>query len=400
MRLVVRHVARVPVAVRGPFVFGLFAVLVALALASCGGAGAASVTAPDASKDPQQILSQYTAAKNGLPSVAVAVIRSGEVVYEGAAGVRERGNPEPVTTQDSFHIGSDTKAMTALLCAILVERGLLTWTTTVGQVLGPDFPMRDEYRPVTLEQLLSHTSGLPAELPDKVWRSFFPYDSAAAADRSRMVTESLSLAPQSAAGSTFLYSNLGYVVAAFMAEKVTGSSWETLMQQEVFIPLGMSGAGFGPPALGKGDKQSPGAPWGHSPDPVDPASAYADNPTALGPAGTVHASLQDLEKYVGVFWSSPVAGTDRPLVGRAALDELLRPRLSNYALGWGVLKNTEGNVCITHDGSNTMFYCSIVICPTEKNALIVLTNRGDGDAAREVGELMLYFAERFPASTP
>ncbi|MBN1632518.1 MAG: beta-lactamase family protein, partial [Thermoleophilia bacterium] len=96
--------------------------------------------------------------------------------------------------------------------------------------------MRDEYRAVTLEQLLSHTAGLPAELPGVTWVTFFPCDSEAGADRARMVRETLALEPASPAGSAFLYSNLGYVVAGSMAETVTGKTWEALMKEEVFTP--------------------------------------------------------------------------------------------------------------------------------------------------------------------
>ncbi len=373
--------------------------LLAAALVACGGnesAPATSTTALGAAADPEDVLRQYTSdPETGLPGVVVGVIKNGEVIYQGAAGVRERGNPAPVTVSDSFHIGSDTKAMTALLCGILVDRGQLSWSTTVAEVLGPQYPMRDEYRAVTLEQLLSHTAGLPAELPAMAWATFFPYDSQAGRDRARLVQETLSLAPESAAGSAFLYSNLGYVVAGHMAEKVTGKTWETLMQQEIFTPLGMSSAGFGPPAAGKGDAASPGAPWGHSPEPVDPASDEADNPAALGPAGTVHANLADLEKYVPVFWSAEAGETGRPLVTQSVVDELIRVRLSDYALGWGVATNGQGGVCLVHDGSNTMFYCTIIVFVGEKNAVIVMTNRGDGQTGIKVAELVTYFAEHF-----
>ncbi|MBN1321458.1 MAG: serine hydrolase [Thermoleophilia bacterium] len=368
-------------------------------LCSCG-EEAEGPGIPDVEREPEAVLADYVGdSDDALPGIAVSVIKGGESAYRNVAGVRKRGTSDPVKVADAFHIGSDTKAMTALLCGVLIDRGLLSFSTTVGQVLGAGYAMREEYRAVTLEQLLCHISGIPGELPSKTWATFFPYDSAEGGDRARMAKEALSLAPLHSAGSEFAYSNMGYVVAAHLAEQVTGKSWEALMQEELFAPLGMESAGFGPPARGYGDAETLGAPWGHSPDPVDPASVDADNPSALGPAGTVHASLTDLEKYLTVFWGGEPGTATQPLVSAATLAELLRPRLGDYAFGWGVGPDGQGGAFLSHDGSNGMFYCSIGVMPSQKDAVIVMTNRGDGRTGRMVNELMAYFGGRFLAAS-
>lgn len=97
-----------------------------------------------------------------LPSIAVAVVKEGRVLAVGAVGKRRMDGDIQVTLNDRFHIGSDTKAMTALLAAIFIEEGKLKWDSTVAQV----FPELEEkmdsgLKKVKLEQLLSHTSGLP-----------------------------------------------------------------------------------------------------------------------------------------------------------------------------------------------------------------------------------------------
>ena len=83
-----------------------------------------------------------------------------------------------------------------------------------------------------------------------------------------------------------VYSNFNYVVAAHMLERRYDDSWEGLITARVFAPIGMETAGFGAPNTSQGVD----APWGHDPEPV-PFGPLADNPPALGPAGTVHASL-------------------------------------------------------------------------------------------------------------
>ena len=104
-----------------------------------------------------------------LPSIAAAVVKDGKIISAGAVGTRRAGVNIPVTINDRFHLGSDTKAMTALLAAMLVEEGKLRWNTTPAEVF-PELAdkMDSGFRRVTLEQLLSHTSGVPSDNEDIV----------------------------------------------------------------------------------------------------------------------------------------------------------------------------------------------------------------------------------------
>ncbi|MFM7395029.1 MAG: serine hydrolase, partial [Cyanobium sp.] len=100
----------------------------------------------------------------GLPALAAAVVIQGKVVAVGAVGTRQAGAQIPALRTDRFHLGSDTKAMTALLAAMAVEEGKLRWTSTLADV----FPeLADQLAPglggVTLVQFLSHTSGVPSD---------------------------------------------------------------------------------------------------------------------------------------------------------------------------------------------------------------------------------------------
>lgn len=106
-------------------------------------------------------------AKYGLPALAAAVTKDGELIAAGAVGKRVMGMDIPVTIDDRFHLGSDTKAMTATVAGTLVEEGRLKWTSTVGEVLGKKIKgMNPALAAVTLEQLLSHSSGIPTDTPE------------------------------------------------------------------------------------------------------------------------------------------------------------------------------------------------------------------------------------------
>ena len=99
-----------------------------------------------------------------LPALAAAVVKDGVIVASGAVGTRRIGTEIPVTLDDRFHLGSETKAMTALLAGMLVDEGKLRWDSTVAE-LFPELvgAMDDRLKTVTLTQLLSHTSGLPGD---------------------------------------------------------------------------------------------------------------------------------------------------------------------------------------------------------------------------------------------
>ena len=84
--------------------------------------------------------------KHDIPSVAAALIVDGELRAAGAVGVRKRGDSTPVTVNDKYHVGSCTKAMTATLAGMLVERGLLSWETPLKDVFT-DINIRPGYQP-------------------------------------------------------------------------------------------------------------------------------------------------------------------------------------------------------------------------------------------------------------
>src|SRR5439155_768520 len=150
-------------------------------------------------------------------------------------GVRKAGEDEPVTVNDLVHIGSNTKAMTATVIALLVEKKKLRWDSTVGQVL-PDLKgkIHDDYLGVTLAQLLAHEGGVVRGVN---WRDA-PADKTTRAQRVALLPVILKDAPADKPGTKFAYSNAGYVVAAAMAEAAADASWEDLMTETLFKPLG------------------------------------------------------------------------------------------------------------------------------------------------------------------
>jgi CubicO group peptidase (beta-lactamase class C family) len=310
--------------------------------------------------------------KHKVPALAGAVVEGNQVVALGAVGVRKLGSLEPVTTSDQFHLGSNTKSMTATRIALLVDQGKLSWTTTIGEVF-PDLrpEIHPEFQKVTLDQLLMHRAGLPHDAAYALLAG-----KTAPEKRLALVRTLLKRAPSSPPGTKMEYSNAGYIIAGAMAEKVTGHSWEDLMRTGLFEPLGMTTAGFGPPGTeGKVDQ-----PWGHSSLGTLRIPRQADNPPVLGPAGRVHASLPDWAKYVAFHMHGKALSclSLKP----ATLEHLhTPPRGDSYACGWLVrsLPWDRPTKAIWHNGSNTMWYAEMWVVPGADYAILAATNQF-GDA--------------------
>ena len=288
----------------------------------------------------------------------------------GVAGVRKRGTETPVTPNDVWHLGSNTKAMTATLIARLVEEDKLKWDTTLADVFsGGSFKIDPDLQGVTVLHLLSHRSGLPANL------NLADYLGAdAAREGVRAVKLELAKPPQSSPGTKYEYSNLGYIIAGAIVQKVTGKPWQENMTKQVFGPLKMTSVGFG----GTGTPGKVDQPWSHTADgkPVAENGPKVDNPPVMNPAGRVHCTIQDWSKYVADFLRG--LNGKPALLPNAAYTKLSTPPFGGqYALGWIVAqRDWAGGLVLNHNGSNTMNYASVWIAPKRDFAILACTNQG------------------------
>jgi CubicO group peptidase (beta-lactamase class C family) len=313
--------------------------------------------------------------KHDIPGMVAAMIDGDTVLAIGAAGVRRRGDAQRVTINDRFHIGSCTKAMTATLCALLVEEGKLSWDRTLAQAF-PELKnkMHEQYRSVTLEQLLTHRGGMPGDImKDPVWEKLWAYRGPPMGSRKLLLENVVTKAPEAPPGEKFIYSNTGYSIAGHMAERAMNRSWEQLLAEKLFKPLDMKSAGFGPP----GTKNALTEPRGHTEGgkPIEPGPA-GDNPAGIGPGGIVHCTIGDWSKFVGLHL------TQNKLLKPETFKKLHTP-VGTYAMGWGVQNRgwAKGPV-LTHMGSNTMWLALVSASPKDNRAILVICNQG-GDHAQK-----------------
>jgi D-alanyl-D-alanine carboxypeptidase len=314
--------------------------------------------------------------RGGAPAVGAALVSRDGVVFQAVSGVRRMGSPDPVAVGDAWHIGSDTKAMTAALYARLVEAGRAKWGATVPEL----FPgLGDQIDPAwsgtTVEQLMQHRAGLgEVGVP---WLFARRSDTRALTEQRADTAREMFGKPPGAAPGGFLYSNANYIVVGSAIERITGMSWEEAIKAHVFGPLGMERASFGPP---RGE-----APQGHRAnlfsrlEPVG-AGAVADNPAAMGPAGTVHLPLADWARFVGVF-----IDPEQGFLSADSVARLTSPAEGgDYALGWGVIANGPAGRMLAHDGSNTVWYARALLAPETGKAILVASNCGPGAGSEAV----------------
>jgi CubicO group peptidase (beta-lactamase class C family) len=344
--------------------------------------------------------------KYGLPALAAAVVKAGAVAASGAVGLRVLGRSDPVTINDRFHLGSDTKAMTATLAGMMVEAQKLAWTTTIGEALGPAISgVNPALAAVTLEQLLSHSGGIPSD-SDEMLNIYYSGDALKfniVQTRLDAFEKLKSRPPATPPGAEFHYSNFGYMIAGIMVERAAGVSWEELIAERIFAPLGLASAGIGPQATtGRID-----AAIGHDidGDRVTPMlwGPAADVPPLLGPAGAAHMSILDFAAWAG--WNAGGARRGPALVtpetlarihsakistGRLANPRPGTPTEGQYCMGWGLVKfDWSETPVLTHNGSNGFNLAKILVDAHRDLAVVVTTNFPEGkanDAANEVTE--------------
>jgi len=314
----------------------------------------------------QQIV-DYIRIDEGLPALAAALVYDGQIIEMAATGSRKINSNKVVTIDDKWHLGSLTKSMTSTLAAMLVKQGVISWDTTIAEVY-PELSgvMNNNYENVRLDQLLSHTSGMRPNLP-KV-NSYQTSSLDIESQRQKMVDEALTLKPEVEQG-VFLYSNLGYMVAGAMMERLTSSSWEALLEDNLFTNIVMTSSGFGVPD----GQDNLSQPVGHLSEGSGWKANNVDNPAVMGPAGTVHSSLEDMGNYIAAHLAGARGNDITGLLTAAEFSKLhTATDNSDYALGWAV-----SDSALWHNGSNTKWLADIKILPGKNVALFIVTNAAD-----------------------
>ncbi len=321
-----------------------------------------------------------------MPGLSALVLKQGHILAQGAAGFRRQGQREPLLVTDRINIASCTKWMTATLAGRLVDRGLIGWDTRVCELFTHHPAFNPAFTNATLDQLLSHRSGVQQNGTFTARHaSRFLLQTGSLPQLRRWVSEAVLADPPEVPPGSFLYANQGYTVAAAMLELATGKDWETLMKEELFIPLRMTSASLG---IVYDNVLPPQAPVGHVlapgktvplPCPAVGTNEHVHSQAAVGPGGYVACTLQDWAKFLHLHVA---AGHDGYLTAATAR-RLRRSYVGEEGYGRGILVCQRGwaepGPALTHGGDIFGHNTVVWMAPARDFIIVVFTNCRSAD---------------------
>lgn len=382
--------------IRHPFILGLLVVIVPLLVAQVVTREKRTMVAakkvPVPPKRPEnphltELLKRYQdeiiklSQESHTPGAAIAVVYDSTIVYIKGFGLRNVLKPDSVDVNTVFRIASVSKCFAAFLAGSLVEDSLLAWNDTVVHYM-PAFQLKpiEETRKLTVQHVLSHTTGLPYHAFTNMVEEGSSLDS--------MLSWLKNINLSTRVGQAYSYQNVAYSIIGEVIEARTGKSYNDQLRERVFLPLNMTNASVDyvsmmkniniatPHKLGRG-RWSP--------------AKITDTYYNVAPAGGVNASISDMAN-----WMIALLGNRPEVISRETLSELYTPKVkapsknrnygrmhrlshSFYGLGWRVL-HYPNDTLIYHGGYVNGYRSEVAINPKERIAVCILAN-APGDLA-------------------
>lgn len=319
-------------------------------------------------------------AYRGLPGIVVGVIADQELVWAKGFGYADVQAKKPMAPATKFRMASHSKLFTATAIMQLREQGKLRLDDPVSKYL-PWFqvkPAGDDDGPITIEQLLNHSSGLPREAGAHWTTLEFPTED----EVKKLITDrQAAFAPQ----VRWKYSNLAYTIAGMVVEQVSGERWADYVQRHIFQPLGMTASSV--------DKNVDGLAVGYGRRMPDGSREIVPFTDARGMASAtgITSTVEDMAKFVSAQFRKGKMG-GRQILSTGSLREMHRVRSvendwsSGTGIGFGV-NRIAGKTYVGHGGGYPGYTTQTIIQLDDRIGVVVLTNTNDsnpGDIARQL----------------
>jgi len=316
-----------------------------------------------------------------VPGVAIGIVQDGQVVMSRGFGVRELGKSDKVDGDTRFMIASNTKALTTLMLAKLVDAGKLDWNARVVDVF-PDFKLGDAAttEQVLVKHLICACTGLPRQ--DFEWL----FEGEKQTPEAVMATLG-TMQPTSAFGELFQYSNPMAAAAGYIGGQIAhpgtglGEGYDRTMQELVFDPLGMANTTFDYAAAQSGNFARP---HGYDIDHAVEVMGMGLNDTIVAsrPAGAAWGTVNDLLRYVQMEIDRGLLPDGSRYIGEEALLERRQPQIAlgvdrDYAMALMVDKS-DGTTVIDHGGDMGGFHSNMMWWPEQRVGAVILTNADEG----------------------
>ncbi len=328
-----------------------------------------------------------------IPGLAVAIVKDDNIIFAKGFGVRTLGESAKVDENTLFAVASNSKAFTTTLLAMQVDAGLLAWDDPVINYL-PDFQMYDPYvtRTLTIRDLVTHRGGLPTYGGDHLWIGHN-------LSRAEILRRMRYLAPTAPFRSKYQYQNLMFLVAGELSAKVAGKSWDDLMSERIFQPLGMTRANTSVRNLPETDNVA-------SPHEYVKGTLTAipyDNLDNVAPAAAVNASVNDMaqwmrfnlnkgkvngEALVSESQMRELHSMHMPVPVSSYAEKFYQRQFSGYGLGW-FLSDYQGIKLVGHGGGMSGMISLQTLVPSEGLGIMVVTNFAPSSPTRAITHRIL-----------
>ena len=355
----------------------LFFSILCVVLVGCGGEEP-SIRDPEISAKVAAFFEEYSV--EGSPGAAVAVIEDGELLFKGGFGFADIEYRTPITTQSAFRLASVSKQFTAMAVMILADRGQLDFDDPMVTYL----PELERFKnDITLRHLLTHTSGLPDYYD--VLEEAFPETMPDTEQAMQFLGEWGE--PLFAAGERFEYSNPAYEMLALVVERVSGQTFGSFLDENIFTPLGMAST----VVRDSSEPEISNRVFGYS---RSEDSFELDDDNRLNHiigSGGIYSTVEDL-----ALWDEALYGEE--LVRSSTLQAAWSPvRLNDgeaypYGFGWGLEPYGALGRRLSHSGGWVGFSTFITRYPEHRFSVIVLSNLGEFNSGRFANQITdLYF---------
>lgn len=310
-----------------------------------------------------------------LPGVSVAIVKDGEVVLTKGYGKRDVAGNLDMTDATVLPVGSTSKSFTSLILGMLVDEGKLEWDKPVKEYIPwLKLPNEDLTERVTVRDLLSHRTGMPKY---DVHGVFCTKD-----DRKAMVEDLQYLQTNAGLGDVLQYSNQMVMLAGYVAEVLTGKTWEELVKERIWEPLGMAQTN----ATIKELEACPEISKGYVFTGVENMETPYLSLKGIGPAGAINSSAKDMAQYM-LFQLGDGSWKGNSLVSSERLNEMHSVQMTgtpyfwkldeipeaNYGLGWFVDIYRDKKM-VSHGGNTLGFSTLMTLLPEEDFGVILISN--------------------------
>ena len=347
---------------------------------------ASAALAQDKAQKIDELLKNYY--DYGQFNGSVLVAEKGKVVYAKGFGMANMEWAIPNQIDTKFRIGSVTKQFTATLILQLVEEGKIKLDGKLGDYL-PDY-RKDTGGKITVHQLLNHTSGIPSYTGLPNFFSEISRNPYSVADFvKKFASGDLEFEP----GSKFSYNNSGYFLLGAIIEKVTGKSYETVLKERIFEPLGMKNTGYDHSASVL-PKRASG--YEKTPDGYVNA-AYLDMSLPYA-AGSIYSTVEDLYKWDQSLYENKILSAESKKL-------MFTPGLSNYGYGFIIAdqpigKSAQKTKIIQHSGGINGFNCLLTRAVDKQQTVILLDNVGLGRYHENIADSIISILNGQPFDAP